>query len=129
MTQRKITNEEANALVNYRLWFERICELGFFASDDSHYLHARKMIEHGTTDGKPWVEPDLTDEDAKQRPWVMVSDKKLLPWHGPFILTYVAPPEVDLRFSIVDLKRDFTRWSFRYARRATSEEIEAANVR
>jgi len=36
------------------------------------------MAEHGTTDGKPWVEPVRvpTDEDAKQRPTVMVRENK-----------------------------------------------------
>jgi hypothetical protein len=124
MTQRKITNEEANALVNYRLWFERICELGFFASDDSHYLHTRKIIEHGTTDGKPWVEPELTDEDAKQRPWVRVWDKDPGASHIQQ-LVYVSDG-LEYRFSVVNSCGLITSW--KYARRATPEEIKAANA-
>jgi hypothetical protein len=34
------------------------------------------MLVHNTTDGLPYVEPPLTDEDARQRPWVMVRDNE-----------------------------------------------------
>jgi hypothetical protein len=89
-------------------------------------IHAKlfNLSKHGTTDGKPWVEPELTDEDAKQRPWVMIR-KHCGPEHGPYIfirkrdcgvIRYICEgPGGGLHFAS-------------YARRATPEEIEAANA-
>jgi hypothetical protein len=85
--------------------------------------------EHGTSDGKPWVEPELTDEDAKQRPWVMVRDSKEEEW-GRFVLRliYVKPKGSDYRFVTEDPKDDHGVFVWNYCRLATPEEIEAANA-
>jgi hypothetical protein len=86
------------------------------------YSRIRNKAHHGTTDGKPWVEPELTDEDAKQRPWVMVRDAITQDWKGPLILIGILPSSNYVcRVSSVSV------WS--QCRRATPEEIEAANVR
>jgi hypothetical protein len=81
------------------------------------------MLKHNTTDGRPYVEPPLTDEDARQRPWVMVRDNEAEPWRGPRALAaccggdyYTFTPSV---CGII---------GFRYARRATAEEIAAAGL-
>jgi hypothetical protein len=124
MTQRKLKCEEIETLRCYRSWFRRVCEYGLFLSDDSHFVHTQKMIEHGTTDGKPWVEPELTDEDAKQRPWVMVRDVAgVCRWNGPKMLLSV----VGNRFHVFEFNTSSVS-SWLYARRATPEEIEAANA-
>lgn len=44
------------------------------------------MLRNNTTDGQPYVEPPLTDEDARQRPWVMVRDISHHKWNGPHVL-------------------------------------------
>ncbi len=82
-------------------------------------------VKHGTNDGKPWVEPELTDEDAKKRPWVRVWDKEFGASHIQR-LVYVADG-LTYRFSVVNSSGLITSWQC--ARLATPEEIEAANVR
>ena len=76
--------------------------------------------KHGTSDGKPWVEPPLTDEDAKQRPWVMVRDISSQPWYGPKVLAYVESDAAGLRGYL-----DTVGIWWHYARKATAEEIAA----
>jgi hypothetical protein len=124
MTQRKLKREEIETLRYYRTWCNRVCEYGLFSKDDSHFVHTQKMIEHGTTDGKPWVEPELTDEDALRRPWVMVRDVAGIGrWIGPKILLSV----VGNRFHVFEVNTSSVS-SWRFARLATPEEIEAANA-
>jgi hypothetical protein len=81
------------------------------------------MLHHNTTDGLPYVEPPLTDEDARQRPWVMMRDTETEPWRGPRVLAaccggdyYAFTPSA---CGII---------GFRYCRRATPEEIAAAGL-
>jgi hypothetical protein len=49
------------------------------------------MEKHGTCDGKPYEEPAKvpTDEDAKQRPWVMVRDYECETWQIRKLLAVV----------------------------------------
>ena len=123
MTQRKLKYEEIETLRCYRSWFNRACEYGIFSNDDSHYLHVKKMIEHGTNDGNPWVEPELTDEDAKQRPWVMVRQSDAYLWGGPYVLIRVTSGA--LRY-IAEQNPQHVCF-YKHARLATPKEIEAAN--
>jgi hypothetical protein len=124
MTQRKLKYEEIETLRCYRSWFNRVCEYGLFADGDSHYLHVKKMIEHGTTDGKPWVEPELTDEDAKQRKLIMCRQSDAYLWGGPFILIRVTPGVL----SYIAEHNPQHVCFYKHARLATPEEIEAANA-
>jgi len=78
------------------------------------------MAKHGTSDGKPWVEPPLTDEDARKRPWVMVRDTASEPWCGPKVLAYVESDAAGLRGYL-----DTVGIWWHYARKATAEEIPA----
>jgi hypothetical protein len=127
MTQRKYTPEELvkikdaiDAIDTMPPWCE-MSEGRTFWSDVLKKLHDK--AKHGTTDGKPWVEPELTDEDAKQRPWVMVRDDEAHGWYGPRKLI-----AVDKKFFAVKPNANAaTGWD--YCRLATPEEIEAANVR
>jgi hypothetical protein len=81
------------------------------------------MLTHKTTDGLPYVEPPLTDKDARQRPWVMVRDGYADGWYGPARLAIVNGG----LFHIIGMPSNLvTRW--RFARRATSEEIAAAGL-
>jgi hypothetical protein len=81
------------------------------------------MIYNNTTDGRPYVDPPLTDEDARQRPWVMVRDNEAEPWRGPRALAaccggdyYTFTPSV---CGII---------GFRYCRCATPDEIASAGL-
>lgn len=56
-----------------------------------------------------------TDEDARERPWVMVRDDAACKWRGPYILLAVIE-ESD--FPFVEEHEDF-----KFCRFATSEEI------
>jgi len=125
MTQRKLKREEIETLRCYRTWCNRVCEYGLFSKDDSHFVHTQKMIEHGTNDGKPWVEPELTDEDAKQRPWVMVRQQLQREWTGPHILVCVTKERYSFTAAAPDLSQTNT---WQECRLATPEEIEAANA-
>ena len=86
---------------------------------DVHKKLKAKAV-HGTSDGRPWVEPPLTDEDAKQRPWVMVRDTASEPWYGPKVLAYVESDAAGLRGYL-----DTVGIWWHYARKATAEEIAA----
>jgi hypothetical protein len=82
-----------------------------------------QMLHHNTTDGRPYVEPELTDEDARQRIWVMVRDGDAGPWYGPKKMAIVN----DGLFHTIEMPANVvTPW--RHARRATPEEIAAAGL-
>jgi hypothetical protein len=84
---------------------------------------------NGTTDGKPWVEPELTDEDAKQRPWVKVKDSEEQSWSAFLVrLVYVKPAGSMFRFSAEDPNDDHALLEWNFCRLATPEEIEDANA-
>ena len=84
------------------------------------YEALQAKAKHGTSDGKPWVEPELTDEDAKERPWVMVRDNKAQTWCGPKVLVYVDKNATDFPQYL-----DTTGLWWRLCRKATAEEIPA----
>jgi hypothetical protein len=72
-----------------------------------------------------YIEPSLTDEDARQRPWIMVRDADTNPWNGPFV--FICKTKERWGFAVT--QPDFCELqSFRYARRATAEEIAAAGL-
>jgi hypothetical protein len=133
MTQIKLTTEErqlakkaAEALLSMCKW-EKMPE----GHDYWDEIHAKlfNVSKHGTTDGKPWVEPELTDEDAKQRPWVMVRDRETSNWIGPKALVAKSGYHYVLNGETSPNKELQGVSAWRFARPATPEEIEAANVR
>jgi hypothetical protein len=83
-----------------------------------------RCVNHGTNDGKPWVEPELTDEDAKQRPWVMCRDAHEQRWQGPYVLVCKTNEKYGFAAALPDFS-ELTSWN--YCRLATAEEIEDAN--
>jgi hypothetical protein len=88
------------------------------------YSRIRNKAHHGTTDGKPWVEPELTDEDAKQRKLIMCRQSDAYLWGGPFILIRVTPGVL----SYIAEHNPQHVCFYKHARLATPEEIEAANA-
>ncbi len=84
------------------------------------------MLTHNTLDGRPYVEPPLTDEDARQRPWVMIRAGENFPWTGPATLVDCLQAN-KARFLVV--WPDKKSWSScMFARRATPDEIAAAEA-
>ena len=84
-----------------------------------------EMVAESTTNGLRYIEPPLTDEDARQRPWIMVRDADTSPWNGPFL--FICKTKERWGFAVT--QPDFCELqSFRYARRATAEEIAAAGL-
>jgi hypothetical protein len=139
--QRRLTEAEKRFLKTV------CCGLRDMECDGGFSSGPREMLErflaNDTTDGLPYVEQPLTDEDAKQRPWVMAWDKDEQRKVGPVKLLYVhengcvtiasgipiawrkcrrATPE-----EIIEMTSNLVaRW--RYARLATPEEIAAAGL-
>lgn len=127
--QRRLTTAESEKLTKARDAVQSILLPSH--SDADHFWREvvkslTDKIKHGTNDGKPWVEPELTDEDACVRPrlLVMVRDSQNLPWEGPFY--YLAMTGGKLKFVAFDGSKGVMCWP--YARRATLEEIKEAGL-
>ena len=119
--QRRLLDAEREMISNFLKLHMTLTDCGLAATP----LLATKMLVHNTTDGLPYVEPPLTDEDARARPWVMVRDADTNPWNGPFI--FICKTKERWGFAVT--QPDFCELqSFRYARRATDEEIAAAGL-
>jgi hypothetical protein len=85
-----------------------------------------EMVAESTTNGLRYIEPPLTDEDARQRPWVMIRAGENFPWTGPATLVDCLQAN-KARFLVV--WPDKKSWSScMFARRATAEEIAAAGL-
>jgi hypothetical protein len=133
MTQRKLSDLDRKDIQRAANAVLGMCDWSLFPEGreywDRIYESLSYRARYGTTDGKPWVEPELTDEDAKQRPWVKVKSDSRDEW-GSFLvrLIYVKPKGTAHRFVVQDPKElyDVTEWS--HCRLATPEEIEAANA-
>jgi len=83
------------------------------------------MLKHNTTDGLPYVESPLTDEDARARPWVMCRGQDDQEWYGPYVLAC----KTNEIFGFVVALPDFSELTFWCdCRRATPAEIAAAGL-
>lgn len=78
------------------------------------------MQTTGTTDGEDLAE--FTDEDAKERPWVMVRHDSSGQWRGPTRLLAVT----DDAEPYIARRGCFTAW--RQCRRATENELKQAGI-
>jgi hypothetical protein len=123
--QRRLTGGEAeriarayDALLGFPLGLDRP------ATHDCRML-LQDMLTHNTTDGLPFVEPPLTDEDARQRPWVMVQQQLQREWTGPCILVCVTKDRYSFTVAALDLS-EASAWQ--NCRRATPAEIAAAGL-
>jgi hypothetical protein len=122
--QRRLTEQEQKKLRDAWEILSQIRHL--WQEIDSVRLAIRLMFEQDTTDGLPYVEPPLTDEDARQRPWVMVRDSDGEPWKGPHRF---AAKCVDEYYPYYVFSEDKTSAvEFNCCRRATAEEIAAAGL-
>jgi hypothetical protein len=80
------------------------------------------MLKHNTTDGRLYVEPELTDEDARERPWVMCRDQDDYDWQGPLVLIDKLP--TGMFVCRTNAQANVRLW--RRCRRATPDEIVTA---
>jgi hypothetical protein len=130
MTQRKLSDNDRKDIQRAANAVLQMCDWSLFPEGreywDKIYESLSERALRGTTDGKPWIEPELTDEDAKQRPWVMVRQQLQREWTGPHILVCVTKERYSFTAATPDLSETNT---WQECRRATPEEIEAANVR
>ncbi len=85
--QRRLTPAERQAVHAYRNAEIYLAQNGISNFSD----RISEMLYHNTSDGLPYVEPPLTDEDARQRPWVMVRDHEMSSWHGPVVFVDKLP--------------------------------------
>jgi hypothetical protein len=120
--QRRLTADEFKDVSEAEAAIRRLTVRGLIPSVDLLQTLIAMRI-NGTTDGLPYVEPPLTDEDARQRPWVMVKDDSAHGWHGPRMLAACCPENY---FTFTPSKSTIV--GFRYCRRATAEEIAAAGL-
>jgi len=85
------------------------------------------MLTHNTMDGLPYVDPPLTDEDARARPWVMVRDCEDHEWSGPRKLAAVTPQAKTKCYYILSNDgKTITTWD--RCRRATLAELVGAGM-
>jgi hypothetical protein len=132
MTQRKLSDNDRKDIQRAANAVLQMCDWSLFPEGreywDKIYESLSERAHHGTTDGKPWVEPELTDEDAKQRPWVMVRDRETSNWIGPKTLVAKSGYHYVLNGETSPNKELQGVSAWRFARLATPEEIEAANA-
>jgi hypothetical protein len=85
------------------------------------------MVAESTTNGLRYIEPSLTDEDARQRPWVMVRDCEDHEWSGPRKLAAVTPQAKTKCYYILSNDgKTITTWD--RCRRATLAELVGAGL-
>ena len=118
--QRKLALEEAEKVETA---FRALTDLSFFncTSDGVDYWlnvcgKLGQMLCAGTTDGKPYVEPERwrvpTDEDAKRRPECRVRDSHGEEWKVGMVL-YLRQPEVTAYpFYIVDNRNNVVPYRY-----------------
>ena len=124
--QRRLTDGEFKDVSEAEEAIRRLTVGGLIPSVDLRQTLIAMRI-NGTTDGLPYVEPPLTDEDARQRPWVMVRDFEDHEWSGPRRLAAVTKTKTGACYYILSNVDDaLTSW--RQCRRATAEEIAAAGL-
>jgi hypothetical protein len=81
------------------------------------------MLKHDTTDGLPYVEPPLTDEDARARILVMCRDREAADWQGPHVF---AAKGGHFFYAFISKGEVVRPWN--HCRRATPAEIAAAGL-
>jgi hypothetical protein len=119
--QRRLTPAERQALYAHKEATIYLVQNGI--SNFSNRIS--EMLTHNTTDGLPYVDPELTDEDARQRPWVMVRHNLQREWTGPCILVCVTKDRYSYTAATPNLSETNT---WQECRRATPQEIAAAEL-
>jgi hypothetical protein len=123
--QQKLTKIQCETLAEIAdalLTIFSMCQLseGLAYWNEVHNKIAAKA-HHGTTDGKPYKTPPLTDKDAKNRVFVMAWNHDQHPDYssGPYKLIDILVNGV----YVLRSKDNCSVLMYAYARRATDEEI------
>jgi hypothetical protein len=82
-----------------------------------------EMVANSTTNGLPYVEPPLTDEDARARILVMCRDRETASWQGPHVF---AAKGGHFFYAFISKGEVVRPWN--HCRRATPAEIAAAGL-
>ena len=113
--QRQLTDKEKKQVSDFLDIYMALHENGIWVTP----THAAAMLTCGTTDGRPYVEKELTEQDSFSRPWVMVRDHETASWHGPAVLVDKLP---NGRYVCrTQCQKGVNAWL--YCRRATEDEI------
>jgi hypothetical protein len=123
--QRRLTDVELKDVSKAEAEIRQLAVDGLIHLQDPLLQTLTRMLINGTTDGLPYVEPPLTDEDARARPWVAVWDERQNNIPNIQRLVHVAEA-LEYRFSVANSCGSVTRW--KNCRRATLEEIAAAGL-
>ena len=101
-------------------------KLAEWLGGEQYWLAVVRQLEAmqitGTTDGEDLAE--LTDEDAKERPWVMAKSYNENEWQGPY--RFLLGPPVGNFYVVLSSNR--TLLYFHQARRATENELKKAGI-
>ena len=124
---RELTHDEARdqrTLLRVLERHKRAEWLGGKEFYDQFERNIEAMQITGTTDGEELAA--LTDEDAKDRPWVMVREKEMESWIGPRMLL-AAPPKTG-KYVTADRTHGYLPTHWEQARRATENELKQAGI-
>jgi hypothetical protein len=119
--QRRLTPADRQALYAYREATIYLEQNGISNFSD----RISEMLDQNTTDGLPYVEPELTEQDSFSRPWVMGRDRDEQGWAGPLVFIDKLPTGPFVTRS----KSQGSVCHWRQCRRATPEEIAKAEWR
>ena len=117
--QRRLLDAEREMISNFLKLHMTLTDCGLEVSP----LLATKMLVHNTTDGLPYVEPPLTDEDARARILVMCRDREAADWQGPHVFAAKGG-----HFFYAFISKGGVVRPFNQCRRATPAEIAAAGL-
>jgi hypothetical protein len=116
--QRQLTDKEKKQVSDFLDIYMALHVNGIWVTP----THAAAMLAHGTTDGRPYVEKELTEQDSFSRPWVMVRDHEAASWHGPAVFVDKLPSG---KYVCRSRNQDCAN-AWLYCRRATEDEIAEA---
>ena len=125
---RELTSDEARDQRTLLKILERNKLAEWLGGAEFYYqfiINLEAMQITGTTDGEELAE--LTDEDAKDRPWVMVREKEMESWIGPRMLL-AGPPKTE-KYVTADRTHGYLPTHWEQARRATENELKKAGIK
>ena len=120
--QRRLTDKEYHAIHDYISAVEYLKKAGISLPLGLSV----EMIRHGTSNGCPYVDDEITDRDSQGRPFVMVRDEINHPWSGPKRFAAKVGTDPCLYYVFTN-ENCLSPW--RHARYATQEEINSAKLK
>ena len=122
--QRRLAEQETE---NAKKAYDSLLGIGSWANTqagDRFWVQARNylrsMIEFGTSDGKPYNEPPLSDDYACKRIPIMVRDGDSEQWQGPYV--FLSMTDEHYAYQV---RNDNEAIPYKFARRLTPDEQSA----